>query len=358
MVEIMLCTREDVKSALDIKESARVNAQIDREILGSSRAIEGDLLRYFYPSVSTQTFDWPDHQFAAPWRLWLDQREMCGPPTQVLAAGVDITANVLPRPDDAPLRGRPYTKLEIDLSSNSAFNAGRTFQRSISVIGPFGFCADETPGGTITAFTDTTGTTGTCSDSSLIGVGSIIRVDQERMAVTGKSMAATGQTITTSPTANTNVNIMGVSSGAAFDTGEVMMVDGEKMRIDDIAGNNLIVTRAWDGSTLAAHTSGAAIYSPRLLTVARGILGTTAATHAATTPVMVHVVPSLIRTLCVAETLNTLGQERRGYAQAIKRSAKDPTDAREVSTGLDSLRKQAATRYGRQMRVRTAARLV
>lgn len=353
------CNREDVQVALDVQTTARNAAQIDREIESASRSIEGSVLRYFYPTVGTQTFDWPGHQYETPWVLRLDQRELTSV-TQVLAAGVDITAGCFLRPDDAPIRHFPYTKIEINLGSNAAFNSGATFQRAIAVTGTFGFCADETPGGTITAFADTTGRTGTVSNGSLVGVGSIVRVDTERMAVTAKNMTATGQTITTNPTATAKDNVIGVASGPALAVGEIAMVDGEKMRIDDIAANNLIVTRAWDGSVLAAHTSGAAVFASRLLTVQRGVLGTTAATHSANAPVAVHVVPGLIRTLCVAEVLNTLGQERRGYSQALKRSLSgtaSPGDGREVSTGLEDLRKRAFTRYAR-VRTRTPARMV
>lgn len=358
-MDVWYCNREDVQAALDVQTTARASAQIDREIESASRSIEGSLLRYFYPTVGTQTFDWPGHQYETPWVLRLDQRELTSI-TQVLAAGVDITASCFLRPDDAPIRHFPYTKIEINLASNAAFNSGSTFQRAIAVTGVFGFCADENAGGTISAFADTTGTTGTVSNGSLVGVGSIVRVDTERMAVTAKNMAATGQTITTNPTATAKDNVIGVSSGPAFAVNEVMMVGGEKMRVDDVAGNNLVVTRAWDGSVLAAHTSGTAVFASRLLTVQRGVLGTTAATHSANAAVSVHVVPGLIRTLCVAEVLNTLGQERRGYSQALKRSLSGtagPGDGREVSTGLDDLRKRAFTRYAR-VRTRTPARMV
>lgn len=361
-MEVMYCTLEDVKGALDVPETSRADQQIVREIQGSSRGIEGDLLRYFYPSVSTQTFDWPDHQFAAPWRLWLDERELTSV-TQVLAAGVDITASVMLRPDGAPLRGKPFTHIEIDLSSNAAFNAGSTFQRSISVTGTFGYTAADTPVGTISAFSDTSGTTGTVSDSSQVGVGSIIRVDSERMNITAKTMASTGQTLgNTTLAAQTNANTVQLQSGAAVNQGETIQIDSEQMLVTTITGNNATVIRAWDGTTLAQHAGGATIYAPRQVAVQRAVLGTTAATHAANATVNLHLVPPLIRDLCVAETLQTLTQARRGYTQVIKRTtsggSSTPGDPVEIATALDDLRKRARTRYGRMMRTRTAARLV
>lgn len=361
MTEVMYCTLEEVSSALDVPETSRSNTQLVREIQGSSRGIEGDVLRYFYPSVSTQYFDWPGHQFAAPWRLWLDARELTSA-TAIVAAGIDITTSCFLRPDDAPLRGKPFTHIEIDLSSNAAFNAGATFQRSISVTGTFGYCAADTPAGTITAFTDTIGTTGTVTNSGAVGVGSLIRVDSERMQITAKNMTATGQTLGANLAAQNNATLVPIQSGAAINQGEVILADAEQMLVTDIAGNSLIVLRAWNGTALAAHNSGATVYAPRLVTVQRGVLGTTAAIHAANAAVNVHLVPPLVRDLCVAETLNTLVQTRRGYAQVIKRTtsggSSGPGDPLEIATALDDLRKRVRTRYQRAMRKRTAARLV
>ena len=358
MTEVWYCTREDVLAALDIPEVTWRYAQIDREIQGSSRGIEGDLLRYFYPSVSTQTFDWPDHQYSAAWRLWLDQREMCGPPTQVLAGGVDITSSVLARPDDAPLHGFPYTKLEINLASSAAFSSGQTFQRAITVTGPFGFCQGTTPGGTAAAFTDTTSTTGTVSDSSLVGVGNLLLLDNERMQVTAKGMATTGQTIAGNLAALNSNTTVPIQAGTAINQGETIQVDSEQMLVTSVTGNNVTVNRAVNGTVLATHTTGATVYAPRQVTVVRGVLGTTAATHAANTPIGVHLVPPLIRQLCVAETLATLGQERRGYTTIVKRSSNPaPGDPLEISMALEDLRKRASARY-RRVRTRTAARLV
>lgn len=50
-----------------------------------------------------------------------------------------------------------------------------------------------------------------------------------------------------------------VTSGAVFTPGQVIEIDGERMEISAISTNTLTVERGINGTTAAAHTSGAAI---------------------------------------------------------------------------------------------------
>lgn len=358
--EVAYCRLDDVKTALDIAETSRSDTQIMREILASSRSIEGDLKRFFYPLTAVISLDYPDHQYSITWRLWLDEWELTTL-TQVTAAGTDITSSVLTRPDNAALHGEPFDHLEINLATSAMFMSGSTYQRAITVSGVFGYTAAEAAGGSLAAaITDTASTTVTVSNSTLVGVGSIIRVDTERLNVTARGMAATGQTITNNPTAANNQNTIGVQDGTQIHPGETIQVDAEQMYVQAVTGNNLTVIRAWNGTTLAAHTATAPVYAPRLLTVERAALGTTAATHASAAPVLVHQVPSLIRDWCVAETVGTLTQVRRGYGTVIKRStgnSTSPADPVDLSSALPDLRERARARYTR-LRTLTAARLI
>lgn len=344
------CWREDVKLGLDSVATARYDAQIDRVIVASARAIDKKMRRVFYPQQDTRTFDYLDHQYSLPWRLWLDSNELAAPPTQVLAAGNDITTSVLARNgrgDSSP----PYTYLEVDLSTSAAFAAGSTYQRAVSVVGPYGYNLDENAGGTISGITSTTQTTAAVSNGALVGVGAILRVGTERMIVTDRGMADTGQAcLAALPAANQAVSVP-VADGTQFHSGETILIDAEKMWIDTVAGNNLIVKRPWDGSVLAAHDSNTAIYASRQLTLARGQLGTTAATHSASTAVAVHAPPGLIRTLSVADSMVRLGSERAGYVLAINRG-----EMTKIGVGLDDLWAQALDSYQRKIRVRTPAR--
>jgi hypothetical protein len=345
---VWYATREDVKTALDAKETARNNGQVDRAIAAATPAIEGLLHRRFYPSVATRSFPWPDEGWSSrPWRLWLDADELISATTLTSGATTIAATDYLLEPANA---GPPYNRIEINLAGSAAFTSGVTHQRAISIAGVWGGCpADEDSAGTLAAaVTTTTATTVDVSDSAAIGVGHLIRVDTERMLVTDKTMLTTGQTLQTPLTANAANVAVAVTNGAAYTTGEVLLLDSERMLVVDIAGNTLTVKRAWDGSVLAAHT-GSTIYAARRLTVTRAALGTTAATHLSNAAVARHVVPDLVHQLAVAEAINSLLQETAGYARTVG-SGEGEREA--GGRGLRDLREQAYTAHARKARMR------
>lgn len=64
------CSREDVMRALDSKLTARNATQIDRAIEAAAQSIDALTHRRFYPWTGTRYFDWPNFQYARPWRPW------------------------------------------------------------------------------------------------------------------------------------------------------------------------------------------------------------------------------------------------------------------------------------------------
>ncbi|WP_157872127.1 hypothetical protein [Streptomyces silaceus] len=343
-------TREEVKAELDVKETARSNARIDRALADAADAVHGLTHRVFYPTLATRAWDWPAGQSAPAWRLWLDGNELIS--VSSLTTGgkiIDPADYVLRRSDgrDEP----PYTHLELNIGSSAAFGGGATTQRAVSVQGLYGYRNDETPGGTITEALDAveTGVDVDAAASAAVGVGSLLRIDSERVIVTGRSLLDTGQIIAGDLTAQNNTVIVPVSSGAAFAAGEMILVDGERMLVEEIAGNTLLVRRAWDGSPIAPHATGAAVYAPRTLTVQRGALGTTAAAHTSGAAVARWEAPGSVRQLCLAEALVDLMQGRSAYA----RTAGSGESEREASgKGLVDLRARVYTSHGRKARAR------
>lgn len=342
------CTREAVKAALDAAETARNNYQVDRAVASGARTVEGLLRRRFYPWTGTRYFDWPNWQRSRPWRLWLDADELCSV-TTLVAGGVTVPpSGYFLEPANS---GPPFTHVEINLASASAFQSGATHQRAIAITGVFGHSADEERVGTLTA--DLPGTAaGTASatwTTPRVGVGDILRIDAERVIVTAKTMIATGQNTGGALGASSGDVTVPVADGNAFAAEEILLVGSERMLIDDVAGNNLTVKRAWDGTVLAAHNSGSAIFSLTGVQLDRGQLGTTLAAHSNGAAVYRHLVPDLVRDLNIAEAVNQLQQETSGYAHIIG----EGENAREgTGRSLFDLRRDAMAAYGRKARAR------
>lgn len=339
-------SREDVKRALDIVETARADDQIDRALASASDVVESLLLRRFYPEIDTRYFDWPDRSGSRPWRLWLGINELISATTLTSGGTVIAAADFFLEPNTGP----PYTHLEIDLSSSASFSASDTHQRAIEVVGLFGYSADtESAGSVVTAIDSSTTTVDVTDGTALIGVGDLLVIESERVTVTAKSfMAIASPQLLTAAVAVGSSATIAVTSGAAFTVGEVILVDAERMLITDINSNTLGVKRAWDGTALAAHLINAPVLVQRRLTVRRGVLGTTAASHG-TVAVSRHVVPPMVRSLAVAEAMAVLLQERTGYARVIG-AGEGESEVRGV--GLADLRDQTRKAYGRRMRVR------
>lgn len=309
-------TREQVKTALDSVETARNNRRIDRNIRAGARAVERLTLRVFYPTVDTRYFDWPDEQDTPKsWRLWLGKDELVSV-TQLTAGGVTLTpSEYLLRPDTGP----PFDRVETNLGTAGSFSSGPdTWQRAITVTGVYSGCRiDEVTGPDLAAnMADTTTRTCDITASADIGVGSLIRVGSERMNVTARSMLTTAQTLLVPMDNVASSTSVRVTTGSLFVEDEVILLGAEKMRVDEITGNTLIVKRAWDGSVLASH-NGDTVYAARRLTVERGACGTTAATHTTGDDVLVYQPPELINQYTIAYALAAGQQESAAYGRVI-----------------------------------------
>lgn len=349
-MSVIFATREDVKNALDVKATAYDDAQIDRILESSSRKIEQDLHVYPAPVLETRYFDWPDSQMGSSYELWLGEDILIRLDTLV-SGGATIPATVgsVPSwylwPSNAASKLQPYRKLEMNLASNTSFETGSTHQRDIAITGLWGFSDQSvrigTQSGSLNATDDIINTVW-----AGVGVGSILRVGDERVICTDRNFADTTRTLAADLGVLDSAKVV-QTNGATIYPGEEIMIDAERMLVTSRTGNNLQVKRAYSGSTLASHTSGAAIYSARAFTVQRGALGTTAATHIDGLAWTSWVVPGPIHTLCIAECINTFEQETSGYARTV---GSGDGERNASGAGLDAARKAAIEACGRQAR--------
>jgi hypothetical protein len=356
MAQPWYTTREQVKAALDVAETARANPQVDRAIAAASRTIEGRLHRKFYPQVGTRHFDWPNPQRARPWRLWLDQHELISI-TSLTAGGVTIDpGDYLLYPDDGP----PYSRLEINLGGSAAFSSGATHQKAIAITGVWGSAPDEEQIGTLTSDldadpADTADVTWTVTD---LGVGAILRIGDERLIVTQRTMVDSGQNTTGALLDRASDVTVPVADGSAYAAGQVLLIDSERMLVVDVAGNQLTVKRAWDGSVLASHSSGADVFHLAGVDIARAQLGSSLAAHGSGAAVYRHVVPGPVSALCVGLALAQVLGEQSGYARPESRTGGSgaTSDSRRRTTepgaGLPALWADAYAACGRKARIR------
>jgi len=337
-------TRRRVKLALDVAETARADTQIDAALQSASRSVEGLCNRVFYPTRQTLTFDWPNPQNAASWRLWLDNHELASLDT-LQSAGATITGALL-RPDWGP----PFTYIELNRATTGGFTSGASPQRSISVAGTYGFDANDVPAAGRIAFTINASVTAiNVTDSSDIGPGSLLLVGTERMVCTGATMTDIGLTVANSLLTASNAAVTLTASGTGISVGEILLIDSERMLVVDGSGTTLTVKRAYDGSVLAAHSSGAAINALRLLTVERGVLGTTAAGHNAADQIYRKVYPAPVVNLTVALALSEMGLEQGAYKVVNTRGGHLQTKA---SVDMADLADRVYNSYGRKNRRR------
>jgi hypothetical protein len=336
-----------------VATTARAWRRVARVIEGSSRGVEKLCHRLFYPNTLTRAFDWPYRPGSASWRLWFDGPELVSA-TSVTSAGSTISSSdYLLRPDDGP----PYNRLEIDLSGSASLGGGDTHQRDVGITGVWGYRNDEDTAGTLAAAVSTTTATTLDTDGDPdIGVGSVLRVNSERVIVTERAMLDTSVTIDAADSLTASKADVAITLSTlthAPQVGETILIDSERMRVVELAGSVITVERAYDGTVLAAHAALTAIYAPRRLTITRGALGTTAATHSSGDDIYVWQPPPLVRQLSIAESVAALQQGPAAYSGT--RSAGDSSTGAKKTTpgaGLNALRAQVYAAYGRKARSR------
>ena len=332
---------EAVKTALDIQLTARNNAQVRRAIDSGSRAAEGLLSRRFYPWTGTRTISpLPTRE---PWQLALGRHELISA-SSIVSEGTTITAYTLvPAPGVAESdAGPPYNRIDLDQSVLGAWPG------DADIAGVWGYRADEEQIGTLAAqLGNTSSSTATVTwNTASIGTGNILRIDNERVIIRDRTWVDSGQDLGGSGlSASMSDNAVPVTNGSAYAVDEVLQLDSERMLITSIASNTATVVRAWDGSVLASHTAGTSIYALTGVELDRAQLGTTIATHSSSAAIYRQQIPGLVGDLALAETLNRLQQELGGYG----RTEGSGESAVVVALGgLDTIRRDAKAAYGRR----------
>jgi hypothetical protein len=337
MVTIWYSPLTGVKRAADIPTSANLDSTIADAMDEATDAVHELCRRVFYPTLDTRYFAWPPHGTQSARVVELNENEMISVVSVTNGDGSVISGSHVSLGNPV-ISGAPYSRLYID----SAFTQASTFpDLSLAVLGVYGFQIQERIVATTTG--QLAGTTVNISDSSRIGVGSLLRIADERIVVTAMGWLDSANLVVINLTADETADSFAVTNGALFFPGEELLIGSEKMRINYVVGNTLYVERAIDGTTLAVHAT-ATLYVNRKLTVERAVLGTTAVDTALGASVYLFRFPGLVRQLHRAETLNILQQDIASYGRS---SGSGEGETALTTDGLADLRKRCFHRYGR-----------
>lgn len=313
-------SREAIKNSAGISGSD-LHSTIDAVIESKSREVERHTRRIFIPKTQTRLFRWPQRQGIRSWQLDLDEDLQSVITLQTKAQDSSPTtissSDYFTEPNNF---GPPYDTIEIDLSSSASFESGDSSQRTISVAGSWGFSADTRSTGTVASGldSDATATSMVCSNASLIDVGDTLLIESEQVFVSERTALDIGKNISdASVTADLADVTITMEASHGLLAGEVIRIDSELMFIESVSTNDLTVIRAYDGSTLAAHSNGADVFHFRTLTIERGANGTTGATHADATAISKYEPPFDIRELIKAETISHIEQDRSAWGRVV-----------------------------------------
>jgi hypothetical protein len=339
-LEVSYCTREQVQREMGFADSWRLNKRVDDKIKQGARDIEGWCHRFFHPLTATRKFDVPRTD-----TLWLYQHELTSVQSIVSGDTAMSETDYILRPESGP----PYGWIDVNWSGSIGWQAGNTWQRAIEITGDYHYpTVLDRQGEIVSAATDSA-TTITLSDSSEIGVGSLVLAGQERMVVTEKTLTTSGAALEGVLTANKAEVVITLDLADLVIPGELIAIGGERMLVESASGVTLTVRRGEAGSTLAAHTDATAVYVPRVAEVARGQLGTLSAAHDAHTPIYLLRPPSLVTEANVALACAALEHGSSGFARSV---GSGESQRQADDRGLGRLMEDLYTRYARKARGR------
>ena len=303
---------------------------IDRAIESASERIRLWTRRDFIPITATRLFRWPG-QGSRGTVLWLDQDLISI--TTLQSEAQNTTPTTIAATDyflEPNNSGPPYDRIEIDLSSSAAFQSGDTPQRSISVAGSWGYESNTRSLGLVDDPSGITAseTTLIVKDGSIltgVGVGDTLLIGTEQLFVSDKDFLALNPDaggailldMAGNLAANVGTDLVTLDASHSVVAGEVIRINTEQVYVLYVSTNDLTVIRAYDGSTLAAHTDDDAIHIKRSLTVERAVNGTTAASIADNAAVSKYEPPFEIVEWCIQEVIATIHQETGGMGRSV-----------------------------------------
>lgn len=225
-------------------------------------------------------------------------------------------ADYLLKPDLREWADGPYTRIVADPDSSLLYSWS-DLVNGVTIVGRWGlFERSRSTGATVADTTQQSDsqTTLKVSSGAAVSPGMVLLIGSEQELVTGW-----GDPTTSVTTLNGSVAVgddtLTLTNASLVNVGEVLRVDFEQMLVRDrrTSNNTVYVTRAWNGTAKAAHTTSTAVDVYRTVTVERGVNGTTPAAHANGVSISRYVAPDDVQFLTKQIATLMVTKARSGY---------------------------------------------
>lgn len=150
------------------------------------------------------------------------------------------------------------------------------------------------------------------SNGGLVSPGMVLLVESEQEAVTGWESPTTNVTLLNGAITATD-DVLTLDDGTLVNTGEILRLDFEQMRVKDKRTNQVHVTRGWNNTGQVTHADNTQVDVYRTATVTRGVNGTTAASHAQNTAIDRYFAPDDIQYLTKQIATLIVSKAKSGY---------------------------------------------
>jgi hypothetical protein len=265
----MYCTIQEMIDDLGL-HGVKSEAKVMRYIRGASQEIDRDLGAFIPYTASCKV-----------WVTGNDWTRLLVPPL-LSVTSIDNDGTVLAttdwigRPVQRAWEHGPYYYLDLDPDGSVAEWASD----DLTIVGKWGMYDYSVSLGFSASLAAVDTATLAIADGSKLSPGMVLLIESEQLLVESTSTTTTDSTADLAEDVDaTSETEITITDGTKVAVGEVIKVGFEQMLVLDIATNELQVERAYNGTSMAAHTSGAGVLVFRTFNVKRGINGTTAAIH-------------------------------------------------------------------------------
>jgi len=218
------------------------------------------------------------------------------------------------KPSGAHWRNGPYTYLEVDPDAAS-LSEWATELDSVEITGRWGLFEQTTASGAVvgTGGQTNSATSLLVDDGSKLSPGAVAYIGTEQELVTGYS-TPTAAVTTLNGAVTLQQDTITLADGTKVKAGEIIRVEFELMRVEEIQTNSVAVSRGWFGTNRVAHNTGVSVDAYRTFTVDRGANGTTAAAHNAAVAISVFQIPPDVNYLARQIAALMLKKASSGFA--------------------------------------------